>query len=241
MVRGSPMRIAPTFFVFISAAGCNVNGGASTPEQAVRRYLSAKTVAARLPFVVDADSIRHLLQGRSGISQVGFDEANLQPPERIAHAGEWYTIRVAARRGSEVTEMQLYAGRQDGAKFKIDWKASAGYNPVSVSSILVNETEPPPCFRLKARLETYYYHDFWGTEARYQSVELTEEGYNVTLHGYVRRQSECGGRLLQLIEDGASHSVMLILRRRGPRGDSITDPQADVVTITEIISDSWLE
>lgn len=235
------MRIAPIFFVFISIAGCNVYGGASTPEQAVRGYLSAKTMAARLPFVFDADSVRHLLQGRSGVSQVGFDEASLQPPERVVHADEWYTIRVAARRGADVTEMQLYAGRQGGADFKIDWKASAGYNPVPVTSILVNEPEPPPCFRLKARLETYYYHDFWGTEARYQSVELTEEGSNVTLHGYVHRQSECGGRLLQLIQDGASHPVMLVLRRRGPRGDPITDPQAQVVTITETISNSWLE
>jgi len=235
------MRIAPMFFVIISATGCNGYGRALSPEQAVRGYLAAKTIAARLPFVADADSVQQLFQGRSGVSQVGFDEASLQPPERVAHTGEWYTFRVAARRGSDVTEMQLYAGRQDGAEFKIDWKASAGYNPVPLTSILVNEPEPPPCFRLKARLESYYYHDFWGTEARYQSVELTEEGSNATLHGYVLRQSECGGRLLQLIEDGASHPVMLLLRRSGPRGDPITDPQADVVTITHIISNSWLE
>lgn len=235
------MRFVSMFLIVLSSAGCRSPDIASSPEQAVRAYLSAKTLAARLPFVLDAESVQSLMQGRTGISLVGFDQASLQPPERLPHKGEWYTIRVAARRGSEITEMQFYAGRQGDATFKIDWKASAGYNPTPLKSILTSEAEPPHCFRLTARLETYYYYNFWGTEARYQSVELSEEGSNTTVHGYVHRQTDCGQKLLRLVQDCARHPVMLRLRRTGPSGDPIINPEAAVVTVTEIISDSWLE
>jgi hypothetical protein len=233
------LRFAPTILVVFSISGCIPIGQSPSPDQPVRGYLFARNVKDRMRFVLDADSVEPLLQTRPGESKFGFDQVNLRLIERLACPGEWYTVRAYTRRATETAEIVFYVGRVADA-FKIDWKASFGYNPAPLAAMLSDATDGPQRFRVKARLANYYYHDFWATDPQFQCVDLTDEDSHTCIHGYVRRQSDHGRMLLQLIRDGAEHPVTLDLRRIGPRGDPITDPEADVVTISDFVSTSWL-
>ena len=92
----------------------------------------------------------------------------------------------------------------------------------------------PMEFRVKATLDDYYNYEFMGAQRYYWSIELGD--LNVGLNGYVRKDSETGKKMYELLKDGEGHNLIVKMKFL-PNGS----PHGNVVLIEELIFDNWLK
>jgi hypothetical protein len=211
------------------------------PEDAVRRYLEAKTWQERATEVFDEEAVRPLMKARYDASGLPHcDSFTVQPAEKLPRSGDWYLVTADVRFGSENDRLR-YLVRGTPAGYKIDWKASVGYNAPPLKSFVALGTPASGRFRLKAKLSSYYNYDFRSAQPTHVSVELSESDPYATVHGYARRDSDLGRHLTELLADGKEHDVTVEVERVGPYGGPIQGPTVGVVTITKLVSESWLD
>jgi hypothetical protein len=225
--------------LFLSVAGCSRSASPKAPDAVVLSYLKARVADTRLQMLLDPKVTQPLLAVQPLLSSFSFDEVQVQPPQRLTHVGEWYGVRAGVRKGPQVSEFLFYVAKT-ADDFKIDWLATAGCNLTPLHTIRDAAGDGPRRYRVNARLAGYYYYEFWGTESRYQSVELTEIGTTTTVYGFVDKYSDVGVRLSRLLRDEVSHPVTLDLARLGPRGNVIENSESDVVKIVDFVGEGWL-
>lgn len=118
---------------------------------------------------------------------------------------------------------------------KIDWRCSAGYNPVALKTFkALHENGKPSRFRVNAELSDYYNYEFRLARAKYYSIKITDKA-NEDVYGYVERESDVGKQIFELLKDGTYHSPILELEYKA----GSKNPQ--VATITRMISKGWRE
>lgn len=130
-------------------------------------------------------------------------------------------------------EPQRYFIEKSSQGYKIDWEASVG-NSRSIKSFQVERSYIPESFRAIVELDTYYDYDFRNTEQTHYSVRIYSS-HGPTLHGYVPRSSKDGQALYNIVKDGRTHRVILLLRYP-PRSQ-----HSDIVEIFRFAQPGWIQ
>jgi hypothetical protein len=208
-------------------------------EDVVRGYLEAKTWQERLPYVLDPERIRPLLEERYG------GRATLSPPKSFSisppvERGAYLLMNVSGSDADGQAFQSLLPLKRTGVGGKIDWEAAVGYNPKSLKTFLATKTNEPAVFRVMCDRASYYTFNYVNARHSHLSVRIVDADPFKTTHGYISRDSDVGERLVELLEDGKAHPLTLELKCEGPEGEPITRPDANAVAIMQIISESWV-
>jgi hypothetical protein len=231
------MRTSCLLLVIAFAGGC-APPPAATPFDTVRNYVATADAEKRLQLVFNPDAVRPLIgDPRYGVG-TGFEDVRIDPPQRLEHSGEWYGVHVTYRKGTTAGETQFYVGRAAN-EFRIDWPATVGYNVKPLRDMMGPAGEQPQHYRVRGHLMNYYSHEYWGTEAQYQCVALTDLSGQSSVYGYIRRESEAGLALTRLLNAEPNRTVTLLLSRSGPNGERIENAESEIVRIEAVASNDW--
>jgi len=115
--------------------------------------------------------------------------------------------------------------------FKIDWEATAGYNPVGIKTFKAGLSSSINQYRVTAEIDAYYNFSFIKAQDTHWSVRLVADE---SVAGYVLKSSPVGKRLNEILMDGKQHQVILELSTDPEQGNS-----GGTAVITRIVSESW--
>jgi hypothetical protein len=164
------------------------------------------------------------------------------PPEQALLPKPWrsVSVRVTANDG-RVGATHFFLRKSPEGSYRIDWEASVGYNPVPLKGFLVQRPQESRKFRVVCELDSYYNFDFTNTDNTHYSVKMRELETFGFPHGYVSKDSKDGKRLFFYLQDSKPHYMILELRHVGPWGGFIQEAGTNTVSITRVVSDSWIE
>ena len=114
---------------------------------------------------------------------------------------------------------------------KVDWRCSVGYNPLPMKTFqALHDIGKRARFRVWAELTDYYNYQYSEARKTMYSVRLGAD-----LYGYVKRDSDLGRRMFDLLKDGKAHAVVVeVVYGRNSRTPSIAD-------ITDLPHRGWSE
>jgi hypothetical protein len=215
---------------------------ANSPEDVVAKYLNAKKWEERLPYVVNPHLVKPLMsqfykdhfQGPTQYIEIRPAEYLKNTKKRVAF------VSVVLDRGKNLFGATLedtysYILLQEEENFQIDWECSVVYNPMTIIAYKVQQPTSVMKFRLYAKLNDYYNYQFRELKEQYYSVRLTEYKTNESIHGYIKRDSNDGKKMYEILKDGQKYPVMVNLRYLP------NSPNGDVVLIDNFVQASWSE
>jgi hypothetical protein len=209
-----------------------------SPEDVVQGFLNATTVQGRIGYILDPDRVGPILEAREGQGTVAAPKSlSLRRPEV---SGSYTLVRANGVDANETPFQRVFALKQTDAGLKIDWEATVGYNPKPLKTFLARKPDDPASFRVMGDLATYYNFNYVHSHNTHLSIRLIDPESLVKTHGYVAKDSEAGRQLADLLQDGKPHPLTLELKCEGPDREPITQLGANVVAITEVISESWI-
>lgn len=218
-------------------------------EQAVRDFLAADGVEAKIPFVRQAGRVRPLMEKwyqnpehPAGPLQAG----NVALQDKVGGEGEGMngffiilamTVYVPdpLNPSSTVEEMTYFSVEEirkgPTSRYLVDWETSTGYQEIPLETF--KATMPPEsyAFRVYVKSADYYNHGF--EELEWQCVELYYPGRDFKLWGYVSRRTLEGRALLMRLENGWSGGIIAELQY--PENPV----SRDQVIVRRMIHDSW--
>ncbi len=199
-----------------------------TPERLLKKYLAAKQWQERLEYVFEPSQVEPLMRDHYKNFSGPKKYESLLAPEILSPTTT--IIRVAITKD----EHGLYWIRLTPDGWKIDWKASVGYNPVSWEAYKSDRPITPCRFRCGVALDDFYFHEF-SDRSKWMSVRIQGYHESTGIFGYARRDSEIGNSLRQFLKDGQSHLAIIELRFPNASGTG------NCVEITKLVSDGWIE
>ena len=144
-----------------------------------------------------------------------------RPDKPEVPLGDWTQVLVILTRdknplGMIVTESIVYDIQHTSNGYKIDWESSIPDNPMTAAEFKSTKPTHPVRFRAIAKLSDIYPFGRDTFQEQHWSVTLllcqrivptgNIEALGV---GFVRRDSDAGKRLYELIRDGGDHAVTL--------------------------------
>ena len=216
-------------------------------EKAVRDFLSADGIAAKLAFVRHPERVRSLMERwyrgdrTAGPLQAG--EPTLRDKKGGEPGSEGYYVMLAMpvlvpdplNPGSTYEEMNFFAVEEirngPDSTYLVDWETSTGYQEIPLETY--KQTMPPEAypFRIYMKADNYYNHGF--SETEWQCVALYYPGRDFHLYGYINRSVPEARDLLPLVESG---------RRAGIIAELVYPPDPasrDQVIVKRLLHPSW--
>lgn len=216
-------------------------------EQAVRQFMAADGIEAKLPLVRQPERMRPLMQrwyrdGRSA-GPMGVGEPSLQDKRGGDPGSAGYYVLLAMpvyvpdplNPGSTYEEMTFFAVEEirngSSSTYLVDWETSVGYQELPLETF--KATMPPEAspFRIYMKADNYYNHGF--SELEWQCVAIYYPGRDFHLYGYINRSTREGREMLPLVEEG---------RRAGIIADLVYPPNPvsrDQVIVKRMRYPSW--
>lgn len=216
-------------------------------EKAVRDFLAADGIEAKLAFVRQPERIRPLMQRWYRDERTA---APLQAGEIAMHdkkGGEYgntaYYVILAMpvfqpdplNPGSTYEEQTFFAVEEirngPTSTYLVDWETSTGYQELPLETYKATMPPEPYPFRIFMKEDNYYNHGFSALE--WQCVELYYPGRQFHLYGYINRDSAEGRKILPLVQDGG---------RAGIIAELVYPPNPasrDQVIVKRMIHSSW--
>ena len=216
-------------------------------EQAVRQFLAAEGIEAKLALVRQPERIRPLMQrwyrdGRSaGAAAAGEPSLRDKRGGDVGSTGYYVLLAMPVyvpdplNPGSTYEEMTFFAVEEirngSSSTYLVDWETSVGYQELPLETF--KGTMPPEAypFRIYMKADTYYNHGF--SELEWQCVALYYPGRDFHLDGYISRSTRDGREMLPLVEGG---------RRAGIIADLVYPPNPasrDQVIVKRMRYPSW--
>jgi hypothetical protein len=195
-------------------------------EKAVRAFLAADGIEAKLAFVRQAERIRPLMQewyrGERTAGPLQAGEVSLRDKREGPEGSGLYLVMVAMpvlvpdplSAGSVKEESTFFAVEEirqgPVSTYLVDWEVSTGYQALPLETFKATMPREPYPFRVFMKEEDFYNHGF--TQAEWQCVELYYPGRDFQLYGYISRNTPEGQKMLPLIEGGNKAGVIVELR-----------------------------
>lgn len=200
------------------------------PEQLLDRYFACKTWKERVPLVRDPERVKPLME-----SYYKSDELPQMEHTRLTRQTRYRQLIIPVRLGSAGTpqETKLYWFVKAGNEWRIDWEASAGFNPLSWAAFRSDRRTEPARFRCVVSLDDYYNYDFTD-QSKWMSMRLGGPGTPGLLYGFVQRDSFAGRWLRELLADGEPHHVTLDVRHTSSKGNS------NCLEVVRLVTPGWV-
>ena len=192
----------------------NASGSTTAPGNAtasaietVRAYLMASYVNQRIPFVLNQDKVKPLMESRYGKGKFNVSKFEILTDTEPTPTKTGF-VKIDAELVDEVVEYYLKKTK-DG--YRIDWEASVGYNPISVEEFRVLKPTKPVRLRVSAKLDDYYNYGFEHSEHINYSILIRSNGKEWG-YGYVEKNTETGQKLFKILKDCKYHSMVVDVR-----------------------------
>ena len=212
---------------------------------AVRSFLTADGVEAKLNFVRQPDRMRPLMESwyRADHSAAPVQCGEAGAMDKIRDRDDFYVLLNVPvlvpdplAPGSFLETPTYFAVQEirEASKsvYLLDWEVSTGYQEMPLDTFMATMPKEPHIFRVKMREGGYYNHDF--TEDKWLCAELYYPGRpDFSLVGYIDRASPNGRALMPFAAGDAKSS--LILELAYPE-NAVSRNQ---VVITKLIHPSW--
>ena len=167
--------------------------------ETVRAYLSAHSWRDRLPFVLNPEKVKPLMENY-------YKEMSLKNKFEIITdtnpVPDQYGFVIIQAKANDQEISYTLKKTQDG--YRIDWEASVGYNPVSIAEFRATKPTTPVRVRDLAKLDDGYFSEFYTYRNAYYSIRFKEWGW-----GYVNKTSEIGKILFDKLKDGKAHFMFV--------------------------------
>lgn len=191
-------------------------------EKAVRDFLAADGIEAKLAFVRQPDRIRPLMKrwyrGERAAGPLQAGEPTMRDKKGGEPGSEGYYVMLAMpvlvpdllNPGSVYEEMTFFAIEEirngPESTYLVDWETSTGYQELPLETF--KQTMPPEAypFRIYMKADNYYNHGF--SETDWQCVALYYPGRDFHLYGYISRNSREGRDMLPLVGEGQRAGVI---------------------------------
>ena len=132
---------------------------------------------------------------------------------------------------AEQAEAVSYELLRTPSGFKIDWRSSVRYTPMTFTVYKVQRPKEPTLFRVSAKLDDYYPYDVRARRDALYSIELKYPTGGPGLRGFIQRATPDGKKLFDLLKNGGSKEVMVEIVPLGA--------DADLVEIHRLAAESW--
>lgn len=189
-------------------------------------YAQSRNVAERLQYIRSPESYREIFQSRYGDREISYTPIRFGRCLIPANSGnmEIYALEeyVAANQGGrsvEVIQMRYFV--KIGSSFKIDWEASVSYNPITLARFRALQDNQVATMRCYANLSTSSYEEYF-------AIGIRDEAINYQFTAYIRKNSEDGLLLMELLENGDARPVILEMQ------------YSKEVIITKFIQRGWV-
>jgi len=208
-----------TISLLMVLVGCSGESNANTPEGFMKDVLSSRNLKSFYANVVDGDKLLEAMsdsQKKSGEEQINTyreiiknDKAEIKV---LNSDSDSKYIRVAYyEKGKEPTSERdmaiLYLIKIDG-KYKIDTSIS-GANEKDLITYESESIRDLADFKVYAKLGKEYKYEFSNLKNEYYSIDMIEVASTSILHGYIKKDSEDGKKLYELLKDGGQIQVIL--------------------------------
>ena len=190
--------------------------------QAVRGFLAADGIEAKLAFVRQPERIRPLMKnwyrGERTAGPLTAGEVAMQDKKGGEFGSTRYYVILAMpvyqpdplNPGSTYEEMNFFAVEEirngPDSTYLVDWETSTGYQEMPLETFKATMPPQPFPFRIYMKSDNYYNHDF--TALDWQCVALYYPGRDFHLYGYINRSSLEGRKILELIEGDRKASMI---------------------------------
>lgn len=209
-------------------------------DKMVKDYMAAR-LEDKPRFVMDPERVRPLMEAYASTVRGSKPRSiTTRFVGKRASPVEWYLVQASGLTALGSRTSADFPFRRTSEGFKIDWEAFVGYNPTPLKVFMAERPDSAFVFRVECELADYYNFAFSGAKDTHLSVSLREYNPNSFAHGYVSKDSPDGKRIHQLLRDGQRHKLTLELRHVGPDGILIDRAGSSVVSITRLVSESWV-
>jgi len=190
----------------------------------VQSYYKSKKWEGMLDFVLNAETVKQHMKDYYSDRYLPTQITN----ENISIQGSNFKLNesfVVRTRINTFKDATVYVKKtSDG--FKIDWDASAGYNPISIQAFKLTGNTQPAEFRVAANF----------------SISSSLDGYyrlllrdaNNVIYGYISKVSVEGKKLFEILKDGNAQPLILQIKLDN---SLITDETVGI--ITKVIAKGW--
>ncbi len=190
----------------------------------VQSYYNCKKWEDRLAFVLNAEIVKqHMNTYYSGQylpTQITTENIAIQGSN--FKLNESFIVRAKPNNGNRTTI--YFKKTSDG--FKIDWDASAGYNPISIKAFELSGNTQPTEFRVAAMFTNSYARD------GYYTLYLSDT--NSGIYGFISKSSVEGKKLFEILKDGSTLPLILQIK-----SDNSIVEDTTVGIITKVIAKGW--
>lgn len=215
-------------------------------EKAVRDFLAADGVEAKLPFVRQPKRVKPLMEKwykdhYAGPLQAGQTAMQDKKGGEIGSVGYFVMLAMPVmvpdplNPGSTREEMTFFSVEEirkgPTSTYLVDWETSTGYQEIPLETFKSTMPVEFHQFRVFMKPGDYYNHGF--EELDWKCVELYYPGRDFHLWGYVSRKSLDGRALLIQLENGWSGP--LIVELQYPEHPV----SRDQVVVRRMVHDSW--
>jgi|GEM_PF-3773941 len=210
----------------------------TTAAGVVRAYFSSPKCVDRVPYVVNPEGNRPAMLEWYKEKTTCSKKYEVIDDKACAATSVGGDCRVKVIWTDKSASTWLCLERASGG-YKIDWRCSIGFNPVTVKAFKAQYAGRKKgqtlagTFRLRGKMGDYYNYEFLYSKKTHYSVSLSDDS-GQSLHGYVKKESPEGQAYFDLLKDGESHAIMAAASY-GPRSES-----SDVVTLGSF-SRGWRE
>jgi hypothetical protein len=160
----------------------------------IQNYYLSKKWQDRLAYVLNPESVKSLMENayKDQFKSYSFEKNQINVPSSNYALGKTFKVFVNG-------ETVYLKKTKDG--FKIDWEATWGYNPISISAFKSEESTTPTVLRLTVKLGDLYYEDYGVNSKNYLS--MTSE------LGYTWMTLSSSSELKKILSDGKEHQIIV--------------------------------
>ncbi len=191
-------------------------------------YLSKETCQERAPFLLHPErNLSLMLADRKDSTKCRLDYTKIEEVRGNDTISEM-NVKIAG------SNDLFYVLRKIGSEWKIDWKCSVAYSPMSLAEFKATQPAKPSLFRMLATLDDYYNFDFANAKKTHFSVNLRTPTGEGDIHGYLAKSAKDAQQLLATLKDGKEHHIIVELRYPPNANSSNAE-------ITRFVTEYWME
>lgn len=212
MYKKRLLFILVLLIISLSITGCSQDIDHTDPIDVLNGYLSADNWEERLPYVKKTDDIEELMKTYYGSRNLNLNyKINNESKKNI----DDNMISIETNIDDHYTT--YFLEKTDG-NYKIRWKNLVGYNKIPWNTFKAQNPSSPRNFRVYAIFDDYYNYYFRDKEITHYSIQLRESQWDhnidqvISLHGYIRKNSEKGKRLFDILKDGRRHPITVKIK-----------------------------
>ena len=197
--------------------------------ETVRAYLMASYVTQRIPFVLNPDKVKPLMESHYGKRHLKVSKFEILTDTEPTPTKTGF-VKIDVEIGDNVYDYYLKKTK-DG--YRIDWEEAVGYNPVSAAEFIIKEPTTPAKFRVIAKIGDN--SDYKYPKKSYWCIGLQIDDDKELV--YVEKDTAMGQELYKTLQDGKWHEMILELESNPNANEGIFQH----FRISKVInSDGWL-